>query len=68
MFLYPTSDTKCNRMVLFFTPSYSYALIKPYAISQSPPNFTGTATITGTALQYATLRLYNHQLPDKNGR
>jgi hypothetical protein len=45
--------------------SYSYALITPYAISQSPPNFPGSVTINGTPLLIPTLRLYNHQLPYK---
>jgi hypothetical protein len=58
----------CNRMTLVIIHSYSYPLIKPYVISQSPLNFTGTVTITGTPLQHATLRLYNSQLSDKNGR
>jgi hypothetical protein len=55
-------------MTLVLTPSYSYALAQPYAIAQFPPNFTGTATIIGTPLQHATVRLYHNQLPDKNGR
>jgi hypothetical protein len=44
----------CNRMALVLTHSYSYPRIKPYAISQSQSNFTGTVSLS---LRYST-RLY----------
>jgi hypothetical protein len=54
----------CNRMVLVLTHNHSFPLIKPYAILQSPSNFT-SATTADTPLYHVTLQLYNSQIPDK---